>query len=61
MSFQKAVWSPRPDLLVMAIGEITAETMRTGGTDPAVVGDGSLEGTLGALNTYFAAQGEQKQ
>jgi uroporphyrinogen-III synthase len=61
MSFQKAVWSPRPDLLVMAIGEITAETMRTGRTDPAVVGDGSLEGTLGALNTYLAARGEQKQ
>ena len=43
----------------MAIGEITAETLRTGGTDPAVVGDGSLEGTLSALNTYLATQGEQ--
>ena len=59
MSFKKAVWKPRPGLLVMAIGEITAETMRTGRTDPAVMGDGSLEGTLSALNAYLAAQGEQ--
>jgi uroporphyrinogen-III synthase len=56
MSFKKAVWTPRPDLLVMAIGEITADAMRSGGTNPAVVGDGSLEGTLGALNGYLAAQ-----
>jgi uroporphyrinogen-III synthase len=53
MSFQKALWSSRPDLLIMAIGEVTAAAMRTGGTDPAVVGDGSLEGTLHALNTYL--------
>jgi len=57
MSFKKAVWTPRPDLLVIAIGEITAMAMRTAGTDPAVVGDGSLEGTLGALNAYLAAPG----
>lgn len=56
MSFKKAVWKPRPDILVIAIGEITAEAMRTDGTDPVVVGDGSLEGTLGALNTYLAAR-----
>lgn len=57
MSFRKAVWTPRPGLLVMAIGKITAGAMRTGGTDPAVIGDGSLEGTLGALNAYLATQG----
>jgi len=56
MSFKKAVWTPRPGLLVMAIGEITAEAMRTGGTDPAIVGDGSLEGALGALNVYLASR-----
>ena len=51
MSYTKAIWTPRKDLLVMAIGDITAAAMRTGGTVPAVVGDGSLEGTLAALNT----------
>jgi uroporphyrinogen-III synthase len=56
MSFHKAIWTPHPGLLVMAIGEITAAAMRTGGNQPAVVGDGSLEGTLGALNTYLAEQ-----
>ena len=53
MSYTKAMWMPRKDLLVMAIGDITAAAMRTGGTVPAVVGDGSLEGTLAALNNYL--------
>jgi uroporphyrinogen-III synthase len=53
MSYTKAIWTPRRDLLVMAIGDITAAAMRTGGTIPAVVGDGSLEGTLAALNNYL--------
>jgi uroporphyrinogen-III synthase len=53
MSYTKAIWTPRPDLLVMAIGDITAEAMMCGGTLPAIVGDGSLEGTLGALNEYL--------
>jgi uroporphyrinogen-III synthase len=57
MSFRKAVWTPHPGILVMAIGEITAEALRMGGTSPVVVGDGSLEGTLGALNAYLATQG----
>jgi uroporphyrinogen-III synthase len=57
MSFRKAVWTPHPGILVMAIGEITAEALRMGGTSPIVVGDGSLEGTLGALNAYLATQG----
>jgi uroporphyrinogen-III synthase len=61
MSYKKAVWTPHPDLVVMAIGEITADAMRLGGTDPDVVGDGSLEGTLGALNTYLAARGVKEQ
>jgi len=56
MSFKKAIWTPRPDLLVVAIGEITAEAMRRSRTHPVVVGDGSLEGTLGALNTYLGAR-----
>lgn len=51
MSFREAIWTPRADLLVMAIGDITADIMRSGGVHPVVVGDGSLEGTLTALNT----------
>ncbi len=52
MSYTKAIWTPRPDLLVMAIGDITAAAMEKAGTHPHVVGDGSLEGTLAALNAY---------
>jgi uroporphyrinogen-III synthase len=61
MSFKKAIWTPHTGLLVMAIGEITADAMRTGGTNPAIVGDGSLEGTFGALNRYLAIRGVQEQ
>ena len=53
MSYAKAVWSSRPDLRIMAIGEITAAAMEKAGTTPVVVGDGSLEGTLAALNTHL--------
>ena len=53
MSFKKAIWTARPNLLVMAIGDITASDMRKAGTNPVVVGDGSLEGTLTALNAYL--------
>jgi uroporphyrinogen-III synthase len=53
MSYTKAIWTPRKDLLVMAIGDITAAAMRSGGTVPAIVGDGSLEGSLAALNEYL--------
>jgi len=52
MSFTRAVWAPRPGLLVMAIGEITAGAMRQKGMSPDIVGDGSLEGTLRALADY---------
>jgi uroporphyrinogen-III synthase len=45
-----------PDLVVIAIGEITAAKMRATGTNPVVVGDGSLEGTLMALNNYLTRQ-----
>jgi uroporphyrinogen-III synthase len=52
-SFSRAVWQPRPGLLLMAIGEVTAGVMRAGGAPPTVVGDGSLEGTLTALNRFL--------
>ncbi|MCX6683320.1 MAG: uroporphyrinogen-III synthase [Methanoregula sp.] len=57
MSFTKAVWTRKPDLLVMAIGDITAAAMRVAGVTPAVVGDGSLEGSMIALNDYLTRQG----
>ena len=57
MSFTKALWTPRPDLLIMAIGEVTAAAMRNAGTNPNVIGDGSLEGTFCALNDYLSRSG----
>jgi len=56
MSFTKAVWIQHPDMLVIAIGDITAAAMRASGTNPEVVGDGSLEGTMIALNRYLTRQ-----
>jgi uroporphyrinogen-III synthase len=56
MSFSKARWTTHNGLLVMAIGEITAAAMQKGGTNPEVIGDGSLEGTLRALNEYLRIQ-----
>jgi uroporphyrinogen-III synthase len=57
MSFKKAVWTSRTDLIVMAIGEVTAAAMQGAGSPPMVVGDGSLEGTLAALNRFLDEQG----
>jgi uroporphyrinogen-III synthase len=57
MSFSKALWTPRRDLLIMAIGEITAGVMQKAGVPPKIVGDGSLEGTLKALNAFLAHNG----
>jgi uroporphyrinogen-III synthase len=56
MSFTRGVWKRRPGLLVMAIGEITADAIRSGGIDPEVTGDGTLEGSLSALKGYLAAK-----
>jgi uroporphyrinogen-III synthase len=56
MSFSKAVWIQQPALLVMAIGDITAAAMQVGGVNPVVIGDGSLEGAIIALNDYLARQ-----
>jgi len=51
LSFREAVFERREDLIYMAIGEITAEAMRQGGIEPGVVGDGSIRGTLQALES----------
>ena len=53
MSYREARWQPRDDLLLIAIGDVTADAMRAGGHPPAVAGDGSLAGTLDALNRYL--------
>jgi uroporphyrinogen-III synthase len=56
MSFTKAVWNKHTDIMVIAIGDITAAAMQAAGTNPSVVGDGSLEGTMMALNNYLNSQ-----
>jgi len=52
MSFKQAKWKRSPDLLVIAIGDVTASVMVADRIRPDVVGDGSLEGTLQKLNEY---------
>lgn len=52
-SFLMAVWEKDTDIIPIAIGDITADAMRKGGVEPEVIGDGSLAGTLEALNTYL--------
>ncbi len=44
-------------LLPMAIGDTTADRMREDGTEPVVVGNGTLLGTLAALNRYLEEDG----
>jgi uroporphyrinogen-III synthase len=53
LSFKSAIWKRREDLILMAIGEVTAEAMEEAGLLPDVVGDGSLEGTLDELNLFL--------
>jgi uroporphyrinogen-III synthase len=52
-SYSLAKWENHPGLLLIAIGEITADRMRAGGDSPDVTGDGTLEGTLRELNAYL--------
>jgi uroporphyrinogen-III synthase len=52
-SFSYSVWNKDSGIIPIAIGEITAERMKEGGVSPSVTGDGSLEGTLSALNEYL--------
>ncbi len=57
MSFKQAKWRRSPELLVIAIGDVTASVMVAEGIRPDVVGDGSLEGTLQKLNEYQKQSG----
>jgi uroporphyrinogen-III synthase len=54
MSFERAIWKRRNGLLLIAIGESTASAMCKAGVAPSVIGDGSLDGTLRALNSFLA-------
>jgi len=53
MSFKSAIWSRSDDIIILAIGEVTAEEMKKAGLTPDVTGDGSLEGTLDELNLFL--------
>ena len=53
LSFKSAIWRRREDLVLMAIGDVTAAAMEAAGIVPDVSGDGSLEGTLDELNMYL--------
>ena len=52
-SYRMALLPDLAGIVLIAIGDITADAMRAGGLEPVVVGDGSLEGTLKSLNTYL--------
>lgn len=53
MSYKSLNCKSLEGILPIAIGEITADAMREGGVEPVVIGDGSLKGTLTALNEYL--------
>jgi uroporphyrinogen-III synthase len=53
LSFRSALWLRHPSLVLVAIGKRTAEAMIQDGCVPAVVGNGSISGTLEALNRYL--------
>lgn len=53
LSFRSAIWTRREDVILIAIGEVTAEAMEEAGLPPDVIGDGSLEGTLDELNLFL--------
>ncbi|HJJ82651.1 MAG: uroporphyrinogen-III synthase [Methanocorpusculum sp.] len=54
MSFKEALLPDISGLIRIAVGEITADVMRDAGVVPDVVGDGSLKGTLEALNRHLS-------
>lgn len=53
ISFKLAKLPKLNEMILMAIGDVTADAMMYGGHNPHVVGDGSIEGTLKALNAYL--------
>lgn len=55
-SFTYSVWERKDGIIPVAIGDVTAQRMIQGGVKPLVTGDGSLEGTLIALNEYIKSR-----
>ena len=53
LSFKTAIWRRREELILIAIGDVTASAMEAAGIIPDVSGDGSLEGTLDELNIFL--------
>ncbi|MBN1432050.1 MAG: uroporphyrinogen-III synthase [Methanomicrobiaceae archaeon] len=58
-SFKNAVWNKDAKVLRIAIGDVTGKAMELGGCPPDVTGDGSLTGTLEALNKYLEGRDQQ--
>ncbi|MCX6693880.1 MAG: uroporphyrinogen-III synthase [Methanomicrobiales archaeon] len=54
MSFREAFWKRSPEVIAMAIGEVTGAAMTSAGLPPAVIGNGTLEGVLSNLNKHPA-------
>lgn len=52
-AFKLAKLPKMGEMIQMAIGEVTADAMMYSGDAPSVIGDGSVEGTLKALNAYL--------
>lgn len=59
-SFKNATWDKDIKILRIAIGDVTGRAMKLGGCPPDVRGDGSLEGTLEALNRYIEGGGLER-
>ena len=56
VAFRLAILPKMENIIQMAIGEETAHEMMYGGDAPSVIGDGSIEGTLKALNAYLVTE-----
>ncbi len=56
IAFKLAILPKMENIIQMAIGEVTANEMMYGGDAPAIIGDGSIEGTLKALNAYLVTE-----
>lgn len=56
IAFKDTILPKIGNVIQMAIGEVTANEMMYGADAPSVIGDGSIEGTLKALNAYLVTE-----